>query len=147
MPQQSTYALGKETEADRIAKAERLREFGVKPVPVVPEPTEEDVVASDADRARLAELEVEHEKGIRTSYRGLKMFASQLWKDQERCLEAGRIAARLGVSNPITVTVMKIGEGTGVPQDDRHLFDLAMDKAKRLYRGYGVIDKDKWESL
>ncbi len=147
MPQQTTFALGKETEADRIAKAERLREFGVTPVPVTIEPTAEEVVASDADEARLAELVAEHERGISTSYRGLKMFASQLWKDQERCLEAGRLAAQLGVSNPITVTVMRVGEGTGVPQDNRHLFDLAMDKAKRLFRGYGVIDKDKWESL
>ena len=147
MGQQNTYALGKETEAHKVAKAERLREFGVKPVPVTPEPTSEEVVASDTDRAQLAELVAEHERGVSTSYRGLKMFLSPILKDQERCLEAGRLAARLGVSNPITVTVMKVGEGTGVPQDNRHLFDLVMDKAKRLYRGYGYIDKDLWESL
>jgi hypothetical protein len=148
MAQITTYGNPEKSEAQKIADAERLREFGPKKkhVPVVPELTPEEVAERQAKMDRVAELMLEKEKHIGTFYRGLKMAVAPLWKDQENALEMGKICAELGINNPYVVTVMGIGEGAGIPQDKLHLFDLVCDKLKRKFRGTGSIIRENFEA-
>jgi hypothetical protein len=141
----TTYGNPEKSEHDKRAEAERLREYGPKPVHIpAPKPV---IEGREEKQARLDELMAEHRKGVDTSYRGLKMLFAPIWKDQERCLEAGKLAGELGISNPLTTTMMGVGEGAGVPQDRIHLFDLICDRLKRQYRANGIIDKDKFEGI
>ncbi len=110
------------------------------------EQAEERLAQRGADEARLEALMKEHERGIKTFYTGMKMALGSALKDQDRSLEAGRIAARLGRANPIRTTVMQLGDGLGVVQDNVRFVDEVCAKFAELYRkNSGQIDRSYFE--
>jgi len=110
------------------------------------EQAEERLAQREADEARLEALVKEHDKGIKTFYVGMRMAFGSAMKDQDRSLEAGRIAGRLGRGNPIRTTVMQLGDGMGVVQDNVRFVDEVCAKFAELYRkNSGQIDRDYME--
>lgn len=148
MAQRTTYGTGEVTKHDREAKAERLREFGPKPVaaPAPPEPSEEEKTERQKDMDRLADIVLEHERGKSTFYQGMRMAFGAALKDMDRSLEAGQIAGRLGISSPITASVMGVSEGSGVIQDKVRFVEAILARFGKRYRATGFIDKDNFES-
>jgi hypothetical protein len=136
------------SEHDKRAAAERLREFGPKPVapPEPPQPSEEELTERERDMQRLADLVLEHEKGKTTFYHGMKMAFGAALRDMGRAVEAGQIAGRLGISSPITSSVMGVGEGSGVIQDRVRFVEAVLAQFGKRYRAVGFIDKDHFES-
>ena len=144
MGQITTYAKANKTDAQRRADAERLREFGpkVKRVKVV---ETVDLVQREADEARLAELVAEHEKGKKMFYGFMKSAITVALRDMQRSIEAGKIALRLGVSNPIVAGVMQIGTGSGLPQSALAFVDAICDKFAKKFRAIGRVSQEEFE--
>lgn len=100
----------------------------------------------EVDMERLAELVAEHKKGKKTFYTGMKMAFGAALKDRERSVEAGRIAVRLGVSHPITSSVMGIGQASGVIQDKVKFVEAVCERFPKRYRAIGHISAEDFES-
>ena len=183
MGQKTTYGVPRETEADRIAAAERAKEKARiekaeldasleavadeeirkrvveevrkreekrngEPVEAVKLATETASILAQrgADKTRLEKLMKEHKRGKQTVYTGMKMAVGALLKDMERSVEAGRIASRLGMTNPIRSSVMGVGDGTGVIQDKMTFVKKFLDKFAQMYReNGGEIDAGYFE--
>ncbi len=148
MGQRTTYGMGEVTEHTKKAAAERLREFGPKPVapPLPPQLTEEQLSAHEQDTQLLADIVLAHEKGKTTFYTGMKMAFGAALKDMDRAVEAGRVASRLGIDNPISAGVMGVGEGSGISQDRVLFVEAILARSGKRYRATGFIDKDHFES-
>ena len=99
-----------------------------------------------ADVARLEELMKDHKKGKKTFYAGTKMAFGAVMKDMERSQEAAQIASRLGVTSPITSTVMGVGEASGMIQDKVRLVEAVCKMFAKRYRAIGHISADDFES-
>ena len=100
----------------------------------------------EADMERLAELVTEQEKDKAMFYRFIKSAFTAALRDTKRSVEAGRIAVRLGVSNPITSGVMGIGSTTGVLQDKVKFFEAICKRLAIRYRAIGSISAEDFES-
>ena len=100
----------------------------------------------DADEGRLKELVEEKKKGHRAFYAGMKMAIGAALKDMERSQEAARIASRLGITNPITSSVMGVGDTTGVHQDKVRFVEAICQRFAVRYRAIGHISADDFES-
>jgi hypothetical protein len=100
----------------------------------------------EADEARLVELVEEQKKGKKTFYTGMKMAFGAAMKDMERSQETARIASRLGVSNPITSSVMGIGQASGMIQDKVRFVEAVCKRFAIRYRAIGSISADDFES-
>ncbi len=100
----------------------------------------------DADKEHLAELVEAHKKGKRTFYTGMKMALGAALKDIERSQEAARLSVRLGVSNPITSSVMGVGQASGVIHDKVKFVEAICKRFAIRYRAIGSISADDFES-
>ena len=145
MGQITTYGNPEKSEHDKRAEAERLREFGPK-VDIPPVPVLEDDEQHALDEKHLELLVKNHEEAKGTFYRGMKMAFGAALKDMPRAVEAGHIASRLGIRNPITSGVMGVGEGSGVIQDKIRFVEAILAKFGKRYRATGSIDRDSFES-
>ena len=174
MGQKTTYSVPRETEADRIAKAERdkekariaeaeLRETLTaavvaeerrKTAEIVREQMEKrngepinaaklttetsaNLAQMGVDEARLEELMNLHKKVPKTFFSGMKMALGAALKDMEYAMEAGRIASRLGKSNPIQAGVMGVSDGTGIIQDKVRFVEEILSTFTENYRKSG----------
>lgn len=100
----------------------------------------------DADAALLLELMEDHKKGKAMFYRFMKSAIGVALRDMERSQETARVAARLGVTNPITSGVMGVGEASGVIQDRVRFVEAICERFAKRYRAIGSISGDDFES-
>lgn len=107
---------------------------------------EEKKAQREADEARLAELVEESDKDKAMFYRFMKSAMTSALRDMKRSVEAGRIAVRLGVSNPITSGVMGVGQASGVIQDKVRFVEAILARFAKRYRAIGHISADDFES-
>ena len=123
---------------ERVRKQEEKRRNG-EPIEAAKLATETAAAIAQrgADKSRLDKLMKEHKRGKQTIYTGMKMAIGALLKDMERALEAGRIANRLGIPNPLRSSVMGIGDGTGVIQDKVAFVEKFLSTFAQLYRKTG----------
>ena len=107
---------------------------------------EEKKAQREADEALLVELMEDHKRGRRTFYTGMKMAFGAALRDRERSQETARIASRLGLTNPITSSVMGIGEASGVIQDRVRFVEAVCKRFAVRYRAIGHISAEDFES-
>ena len=98
------------------------------------------------DEARLVGLMEDHKRGKRTFYTGMKMAFGAALRDMERSQETARIASRLGVTNPITSSVMGVGEASGVIQNKVKFIEAVCRRFAMRYRAIGHISAEDFES-
>ena len=88
----------------------------------------------------------DHKRGKRTFYTGMKMAFGAALRDMERSQETARIASRLGVTNPITSSVMGVGEASGVIQNKVKFIEAVCRRFAMRYRAIGHISAEDFES-
>ena len=107
---------------------------------------EEKQKSRELDHARLDKLVADHKRGKKTFYTGMKMALGAAQKDMARYQDAARVAARLGVTNPITSGVMGVGESSGMIQNNVRFVEAVCKRFAKRYRAIGYISAEDFES-
>ena len=110
------------------------------------EEAEQRRVQRQADEARLAELVKKHKHEIALFYRRMESALEGVEKDKSYADEARMISARLGISNPVSTTVMQVGDGVGFTADRALFVEQLLTRFVERYRlSGGQVIPDAFE--